>query len=187
MVNTRSIQEELSAIKSSNRLAKVHRDSLEEHSIDGFIIDFTEQFCLIQYFFDFFLDGYRIIRINDISSIKSGEVEAFFTRRAIALGYTKAGGQPPSFDISLDSWPELLQGIQHQNLHVALHEEVEYPEALQVGELMEITEDEAILKTYSTIGEWDEYFFTQELDKLTQVQFGDRYIKAFQTFTEESA
>lgn len=186
-MNQPSIAQQLAEHQANNRLVKIQREAIEPDEYEGFVIAMSASLCLIQYFRDFFCDGFRVYRIDDITRVKSDEVEGFFTRRAIALGYAEAGGTPPPFDLPLESWASCLRTLRSKGLHVGLHEEVEYPNAMQLGELIDVSEDQADLRTYSTLGEWDDDYFVQELDKLTMVQFGDRYIHAFQTFVEESS
>ncbi|MEO0476270.1 MAG: hypothetical protein AAF085_09945 [Planctomycetota bacterium] len=180
-------RDQLRECQENNRLVTIRRNDLIDGVSEGFVIGLSNSLCLYQYFRDFFCDGYCVCRLQDITDIESGEKEAFFTRRAIALGYAVAGGTAPRFDTPLDSWSALLNKLQSENIHVGLHAEAEKSRAMTVGELIDVTNTKVVLRACSVLGEWHEENAVYEMDEISFLQFGDRYINAFQTFTEESS
>ena len=178
--------EQLQASQDAKRLVTIYRNELLPGCTEGFVIAVSDKLCLLHYFRDFYRDGYCVFRLQDVTEIRSGEHEAFFTQRAVALGYAEPGGTSPDFEAPVDSWHSLLSAIQSNNLHVGLHAEAEKQRGMTVGKLISITNDKVALRAYSPLGEWHEEDAVYEMDEITFLQFGDRYIHAYQSLVEES-
>jgi hypothetical protein len=55
----------------------IRRANIDGFGIQGFLLDFSDTLVLLQYVYDFHLDGYLVLRLGDISELKSSATDRF--------------------------------------------------------------------------------------------------------------
>ena len=70
----------------------IEREKIDVNTIHGFIVDFDDEWVLLQRVFDFYVDGWVFLRRGDISVIQSKPTEVFrrhgWKRRALWSEWT---------------------------------------------------------------------------------------------------
>lgn len=148
------------------------RRSVEDIKLYGYPMGRSDDWLLIHFInADMFaLDGYRVIRLRDIESVRDDDT---FTARALKW----AGVSPrPLPWINLGSVPELIRSVNADFSLFTIYLEIRWPDTCYIGKLASMTQKSLMLWEIDPKAEWrDEkprrYFF----QTITQVQFGDRY------------
>src|SRR5205085_4534067 len=92
------------------------------YSHHGFILGLGSELVLFQNCEEFTLDGYTVIQISDITSLRSNKYERFSEKMLKSEGtYDEVG---IADDLNLDSWQALLQGLKKLNKNVIIECEV---------------------------------------------------------------
>lgn len=71
--------EQLESLLSAKNLVTIIRDNLNTANLHGFILAYSPDFLLIQYVYDFRIDGLMVLRRKDISEIKTSKTDEFQT------------------------------------------------------------------------------------------------------------
>ena len=90
----------------------------KEENLSGFILGMSKRFLFLQLDYDFMLDGYAIIRLDDFDSIRHSSYERtqrkIFAAEGILL--TQYGFDRP---LPLTSWTNILKRLKSYDLHGA--------------------------------------------------------------------
>ena len=78
--------EHLSKLKEGRNLISIRRGNIDGHKIQGFLLDYSEELILINYVYDFILDGLMVLRRSDISEIKTDKTALLQTQILKEIG-----------------------------------------------------------------------------------------------------
>lgn len=167
----------------NSQLCAINRDMIDELSMYCFPIAMSDRLVLAVNVYDFNIDGYKIVRTEDISEVFCDEAEDFnemIIRKEGILDNFK----PEKIDIQ-----NLKNVFNHfletkQNIIVQCEG---YNESLfYVGSVAKIGKGEIFLKTFDGIGIIDEKEARIPLNKITCVSYGSRYINIISKYIRES-
>ncbi len=68
---------DLNEMMTDRKLVSIRRDAIDSNSIQGFVLAASDELLLIQYVYDFNLDGLMVLRLSDVTEIKSGATDKF--------------------------------------------------------------------------------------------------------------
>lgn len=153
----------------------------KEENLSGFILGMSEGFLFLQLDYDFTLNGYAIIRLNDFDSIRYSSYER--TQRKIF----KAEGvldNSYGFDqsIPLTSWTEILRTLKSYDMHVIIENISKDCLDFWIGEIKNVTEKSVSIHNYNPDGEMDKKAKKIKLDTISIVKFGDKYSTTFRKY-----
>lgn len=153
----------------------IERESLSDETISGFVVCVTDDLLLVHVIDDsLFLDGYSVIRTDDISDLYRLPDHESAARRAI-----HARGQMPVLpdDLVLVSLSTMIRSLQSIAPLVAIHCEVVENEICHVGKIVTVQDRQLTLLEIDPAGEW-EGKETYDLAGVTRVDFGGAYERA---------
>ena len=75
---------EVTSFRDSGSLVGIEREKIDVNTIHGFIVDLEDEWVLLQRVFDFYADGWVLLRRGDISVLQSKPTEVF--QRALLEG-----------------------------------------------------------------------------------------------------
>lgn len=176
------MQDKLKKIYDKKQLVQINRENLTGQSDIGFILGLNSEFVLFQNCIDFVLNGYTVIKISDITSLRSSEHERLFEKILKGEGTLDEVGIP--YDVNLDSWQSLLQGLKEMNKNVMIECEVgdEDEDDFFIGKLIQINQDSVSLLFFSDLGIWDDEPDVIPFDEITKVRFDEKYINVFSKY-----
>ena len=68
----------------------IERDEVDDEEITAIPIMMSRQLLLVHYLYDFYMDGYKVLRISDITKIERGEI-ALKNRQNLSMEGCKFG------------------------------------------------------------------------------------------------
>jgi hypothetical protein len=80
-------------------LVSIRRDDINANSIQGFILGFSDELVLIQYVYDFRLDGLMVLRAADITEVTCNATDELQKKLLIAEGLFQQVPFESSFDL----------------------------------------------------------------------------------------
>ena len=149
----------------------IERPEIAETDLLCIPIARSEDLLLAHVFYDFFPDGYRVIRIEDISDVIRDESEVFFQRILVAEGVYARLKLPGA--IELGSWRTVLQSLRGKYDYCIIESEQE--DDFLIGRVVDIGEWEFNFWYFDATGRWDDELDVVDYDELTSITFDDNY------------
>ena len=176
------MQEKLKKIYDKKQLVQIKREKIAHHNDHGFILGLSPELVLLQNCGEFTLDGYSVIQISDMTSLRSNKYERFFEKMLKSEGTFDEVGIAHS--LNLDSWQSLLQGLKKLNKNVIIECEVgdEEEDELFIGKLTRVNRKSVSLLYFSALGKWDDEPTIIPFDEITKVRFDEKYINVFSKY-----
>ncbi len=169
------VMDALEQAKKRKILVQIGRHDLEpeDYFFHGFVLDYSETFVLMQLVSDRFdLDGYEILRTEDLTLIDSEFSQRKFLERALGV----QGIRPQSPEgIDLSSARSLFQSIERQFPLLVIHRERVSFEVCEVGRLKMGADEFYNLKYISPTAEWEDDDKVYRYSDVTRVCFGGAY------------
>jgi hypothetical protein len=147
----------------------------------GIPIMMSDNLLLFRYFVDFYLDGFKIIRIHDISQIERGNKEGFFEDIIRKEGLYKKFNEVAI--TSIDNWKVAIQSINAKYPCYIIERELSTC-GLVIGKSIKHLNQNLEFHPFSPTGEWEE-FETIQYDEITCVSFNDGYSKTISKYVKQ--
>jgi len=155
----------------------------EEENLSGFILGISKGFLFLQLDYDFMLDGYAIIRLDDFDSLRLSSYER--TQRKI---FNAEGILSTSYGfdkvLPLTSWTEILKTLKSYDLHVIIENINKDYLDFWIGEIKNVTDKSVSIHNYNPDGLFDDKPKNIKLDTISTIKFGDRYSTVFRKYTK---
>jgi hypothetical protein len=74
------MKKNLSKLKAGRSLMSIRREEIDGNRIQEFILGHSKELVLINYVYDFKLDGLMVLRLSDITDICSDNTDIFQTQ-----------------------------------------------------------------------------------------------------------
>lgn len=174
--------EKLKKIYDKKQLVKLKREKISHYNNYGFIIMLNSELVLLQNCDEFTLEGYTVLRMDDISSVRSNKFERFVEKILKSEGTLDEVGI--TYNINLDNWQSLFQSLKKANKNVIIECEVgdEAKDEFFIGRLIRVNRKSVSLLYFSAVGKWDEEPTVIPFDEITTVRFDENYIKVFSKY-----
>lgn len=163
-----------------NYLCGINRDMIDDLTSCGFPLAVSENLVLTANVYNFNIDGYKIMRTQDITEVICGEEEEFtemiLRREKICDDFT-----PEIIDIS--GLKSVFKALADKCIIVQCEsfEESYFYE----GKVCEVGKGEIVMKTFDTTGVWDDEMSHIPLSKITSVSYGGRYITMMEKYLRD--
>lgn len=161
---------------------KIYRTVLgHEQNISGFILGMSKHFLFLQLDYDFTLDGFAIIKLNDFDSIRHSSYER--TQRKI---FKNEGLLDKDFgfnkQLPLTNWTEIIEELKKLNYHIIIESINKKNLDFWIGEIKEVTKKRVSIHNYNPDGELDDKPEKLKLDAISILKFGDNYSTTFRKY-----
>ncbi|NHZ36436.1 hypothetical protein [Massilia rubra] len=176
---------QLAQHRKERNLVAVFRSGIDDHSMEGFVLGFSDDLLLFQYIYDFHLDGLMVLRIADITDVTCTATCKFQRELLEQEGLIR---QVP-FDISLDlrNWQTLLAQLSTMYPLMILEcEKLDDPDFI-IGQVDQLSEAAVEMQWFSGTGRWDDELATLAFADITSCQVDTNYIKFYQRYFERTA
>jgi hypothetical protein len=141
----------LKRFRDDRKLVSIRRDGCDDRKIEAFILDFSDTLILLQYIYDFHVDGMLLLRIADITDIEMTATDEFQKQLLIEEGdFDKIDFErkPP-----IRSYDALLRSLPKGEIVILEDEAAEDPEFI-IGTLISVDEYEASVRFFTGAANW---------------------------------
>ncbi|ATQ73732.1 hypothetical protein CR152_03805 [Massilia violaceinigra] len=176
---------QLALHQKERNLVSVDRSGIDDQAIQGFVLGSSDDLLLLQYVYDFNLDGLMVFRIADITGVEcSGTCK--FQRELLA--HEGLVEQVP-FDLRLDlrNWKTLITQLSAMYPLMILECETLDDPDFVIGSVDEIRSMEVAMQWFSGTGRWDDELATLTFGDITSCQVETNYTKFYQRYFERTA
>ena len=176
---------QLAQHQQQRNLVSIYRSGIDALSVEAFVLGVSDELVLLQYVYDFHLDGLMILRIADLTAVECSETCKFQRELLVQEGLMQQVPFDTVFD--LRNWHTLLpQLAATYSLMILECEKLEEPDFV-IGRVDQVTPEEVDFDYFSGTGSWGESLTTLALADITSCQVETNYIKAYQRHFERTA
>jgi hypothetical protein len=176
------IRETLQKCIENSYQVHITRCKIDKNPIDCFPLIMSQDLLLVQYIYDFELDGYKLVRIKDMTSIISGKSERFsefILKEEGILNQIKI----PSFPI-LDKWVNVFRNLKSLEQNIIVECESTESNIFYIGKIVQVMKSSLLLLYFNELGEWDKEPTKIIFKDITSVSFDTRYINIISKYVK---
>jgi hypothetical protein len=164
-------------------LVEFNRKPFDKSKEYGFILDWNDDFTLIQIFdWDWFaLDGYCVFQDESVKGMRVYDKEEYFLNEVVKI--KKIEPQPVP-QISIKSWETILQSVNDNFDLVAIESELIYKNQCNIGRLEKLGKKDFRLIEIGTDASWSDSASKYKFKDLTKVCFYRAYDKTLWEISE---
>ncbi len=156
----------------------IERPLFDEYPIHCLPIKRSEQLVLVHYMYDFSFDGFKIVRLNDITSLIRSETEMFSEK----ICKSERILPPASPDIDVSDYKTAFEQFLNKNIEV----ECEAPEVntFNIGKVIKVTDKQLEICRFDALCVWDKDNTLINIEDISCVSFGNRYLNILSKHAE---
>ncbi len=139
----------------------------------GFIVDYSNEFVLLQEVDDFFIDGYLIFPLKSIAELRFNNKDRYYDRMLRGEKLIEKVGVKYKIDIT--SWQTIFQSIKDLGLNVIIQNEDPINDSFDIGPITEIDSTSVSIRYFNSQGLLDEEPTKISWDLISIINFDDRY------------
>jgi hypothetical protein len=165
-----------------NQIVEFDRGKLDPHSLRGFVLAYSEALTLLNVLTDdYFLNGYSVIRNQDVVAYSPYDNPDYFLNRAVLLKGIKPKRAPK---MNVLDWPLLLKTANQLFPLITVYRELISTDVCHIGTIRTVRAKTFDLFEIGPDAEWDrerKYRFAD----VTKVDFGGGYEDALWRVAKE--
>ena len=157
----------------NNNLTEIERKNIDTSNILATPLKVSNELLLIAYWYDFVMDGFKVIRISDITNIIQNESIEF-----IKMIFEKEKIKADELDIqtiNISSWYSFFKEIKKEQQIVIVESERKTDSDFYIGRIEMVEDNNLKLLCFDTAGNWDNEASIIGYSNITCVTFQDRY------------
>jgi hypothetical protein len=166
-------------------LVSIYRERIDSNSMEGYVLALSDDLVVLQFVYDFKLDGLMVIRAADISDVRCSETDRFQKKLMSDEGLE----QMVPFDAAFNTgnWRALLSQFAQQHPIMILECEAQDEPDFVIGRVLKTSADKVQILGFSGDGTWDDKPTRLALGDLTSCRVGTNYIEVYQRYFERMA
>lgn len=174
----------LAKFKKNRCLVSIRRENINDLMIQGFILGYSDDLILLQYVYDFTLDGLMVLRLCDITDIHS------YKKDVVQTEMLKKEGVYSDVDFtkkySIDDWEVVFSTIgKEYGFCIIEDENPDYPVFL-LGELRSIGKKSVSILGFSGAASWDDGVTEMNYSDISSFQVGNNYATVYERHAREA-
>lgn len=166
----------------NKKLCKVKRkvsDDSFEYS-DGYIVDCSEHFVVMQEVYDFMLLGYLVFPISSITEIRFNNNDKYYDK--IMRWEKKVDHVLKKHDVNLTDWTTIFKTIKKCGFNVIVENENPEDKSFDIGPIIKTNKTAVYIQYFNPKGILDEEPSKVPFNKITMVKFDDNYVNTFSKY-----
>jgi len=170
----------LAQYHKNRSLVSIFRDLIDGQSTEGYILAASDKLLVLQYVYDFHLDGIKVLRMADITDVECSETNEFQKELLINEGLE----QQVPFDTPIDAsdWAPLFAQFSASYPIMIVECEDSDENSFVIGRVLKIHADSVELLGFAGNGTWDEEAITLRFEDITSCQVGSNYLNVYQRY-----
>lgn len=164
--------------QKKRNLVSVRRSEIDDNAIQGFILASSEQLVVLQYVYDFNLDGLMVLRVADITEVRCSVTDKFQKNLLAQEGLVERVPFTETFD--LRNWRSVIPQFSKEYGLMILECEAALKKAFFIGRVLKTTTTEAEFQHFSGVAKWAESPVKLKFKDITSCQVGTNYVNVYQ-------
>ncbi len=149
----------------------------------GYIVDFSDDFLVMQESDDFRLLGFDILPIKYFKKIRYNKNDKYYDKIMFLENEKKNIGIKTKVDLT--DWVSIFNSLKEKNKNVII--ECENPEidSFTIGSIKKVANKSVFIQHFDATGFLDNELTKIRYKNITKIIFDDRYIDVFSKYTRE--
>ena len=148
----------------------------DDEAIVGFPIMMSNDFLLMTNIFDFYDDGYTIVKMADISDAYSKESDTFYEMICVKENLQNKINECPVSSVT--NMKETLTELSKEDLFIIVECE-KNKDSFFIGKIESIGENQVAMRSFDALGNWYDKISVLMYENITRITFLDRYSKMY--------
>ena len=171
--------------QKKRNLVSVHRGEIDENAIQGFVLASSEELVVLQYVYDFRLDGLMVLRAKDVTEVRCSATDKFQKGLLAQEGLLENVPFRAPFD--LRDWRSVINQLSKQYALMILECEAEEEKDFVIGRVLKTTSTGVQVEYFSGAANWAESPAKLKFKDVTCCQVGTNYASFYQRHFERNA
>jgi hypothetical protein len=176
---------DLKRFRQQRSLVSLRRAAVDKHRIQGFVLGASDQLVLLQYVYDFNLDGLMVLRTSDISELRQSKTDEFQERLLAKEGLITR--IPFDYSVDLSSWRGAIAALSKKHQFLILECELLEKPDFAIGRVVKIGAGEVRLKYFTGAANWLEEPIRLKYEDITCCQVNTNYVNVYERHFERIA
>lgn len=156
---------------------RIERNSFDDNYLYGIPIKVSSEFLLFAHMYDFCFDGFKIIRLSDITSLRHDEQESF-----AEMIYKKEGTTIEDIpDFGVHNIKSILESTKSNNIIVECEKN---DDAFFVGKVVDLFDTEFSFLEFDGIGVWQKDTALIKYKDVTCITISGKYLNTISKYTQ---
>ncbi len=150
---------------------------------EGYIVDFSREFIVVQEVNDFRVLGYYIFPISTVVDIRYNNMDKYFNK--ILIKEKQVELVKNKYPLDLTDWTTIFKSIKNAGLNIIVECEAPDDDDFIIGPITKITKSAVSIHFISTNG----YLFPEPTrvtyNRITVTRFDDNYVNVFSKYIRQ--
>lgn len=176
------LTDKIAVHRKDKRFSKVKREVAKNtfESNEGFIVDYSADFIVLQEIDDFVIRGFLIIPLKTIVEIRLNNKDKYFESIYKKEGITDEIKKKHNIDLT--NWETIFKSIKKLNFNVIIKNENPEDDTFDIGPIIKITKKSVFIRYFDAMGIFDDELTKIDWDFITLVNFDDIYINTLSKY-----
>ncbi len=157
---------------------KVGKDWYERNN--GYIVDFSKKFIVVQECYDFKLMGFILLPVKDLEKICHNKYDKSYEKIMLLENETKNLALKTKLDLT--DWQTVFQSLQKKKKNVIVECESPKIQSFTIGAIKKITNKSVFIHHFDATGLLDKKPTEIKFKNISKVTFDDRYVDVFSKY-----
>ena len=175
----------LKQFEADGSLISLRREAIDSNKIQGFVLGSSDQLVLLQYIYDFNLDGLMILRTSDISKIVRSKTEEFQEQLLVEEGLFSA--VPFGYNVDLTNWRSAVNDLRGEHSIFILECELLDDPDFAIGRILDVGDEQVCVNYFTGAANWLEERVPLKYNDITSCQVATNYANVYQRYFERNA
>jgi hypothetical protein len=167
-------------------LISLRRAAIDDRAIQGFILGYSDSLVLLQYEYDFNLDGLMILRAADISEITCTKTEKFQKKLLANEGLLSHVPAPSDCAVDLRNWRSAIVSLSQTYPLLILECEAQEEPDFAIGRILKAAPDKVKIHYFSGAATWRKKPVKFRYQDITSCRANANYINVYQRYFERN-
>jgi hypothetical protein len=149
-------------------------------NFDGYIVDFSSNFIVMQEINDFRVLGYYIFPISAVVEIRYNNMDKYLDK--MLIWEKQIDKVINKYPINLTDWTAIFKSIKKFGFNVIVDYEAPGDEYIIIGPITKITKTAVYIQFIDTTGYLSSDSTREPFDRITAVRFDDNYVNVFSKY-----
>ena len=182
-MNTGEVTAALKNLIYNKKQCCIWRTGLEDYPIRCIPLAVSKYFILIAVIDDFLIDGYQVIRLEDVTCVERGDTEVFLER--VFLSENIEVNRDNLLLGHMDSMQDMFTVFLNSKKHISIENETEEQFFFYIGIVLEVTDQYIDFIDYDEMGIWRRNSERVFYKDITCISFKSNYINVLSKYTRK--
>lgn len=175
---------DLNKLQQNRALVSIYREHINDTPIQGFILAHSKKLILIQYVYDFNLDGIMVLQRSDVTNIESDESGMFQTQLLKDEGLYTQVDFIKTYDVK--NWKTVLASFESTHQFITLEDENSEEYVFMIGKMTKLGRKKVSVHEFLCTGTWKEEVSKMSYKYITSFRAGNNYPNVYANYFKQN-